>query len=258
MRKGVRITLAAAAVCVLVAVCLVVHGMNEKRMRMLTCAGVNVEFMDDFNFVTAKDVEGYLNKGYGAYIGQRLDSVDLIKVEKILDSKSAILKAEAYTTPDGYLNIKIRQREPVVRFQKDNNGFYADEKGFLFPLQRNYTSMVPIIDGVVPLNVTRGYKGEPKTEAEKRWLSEVISLVNFMNASGTWSENICQMTVRDNGDLVMIPRQGKERFIFGPPDDFERKFSLISRYYTTILPEKGEGYYSTVNVKNNGQIVCRK
>lgn len=258
MKKGVRITLVAAAVCLLGLVCLAIFGMNERRTRLITCAGVKVEFLDDFNFVTAKDVEGYLNKGYGAYIGQRLDSVDLMKVERILDGKSAVLKAEAYTTPDGYLNIRIRQREPVVRFQSGDNGYYADAKGFIFPLQRNYTSMVPIVDGAVPLNVERGFKGEPKTAAEREWLSRIISLVNFMQASGTWSEDISQMTVKDNGDLVMVPRQGKERFIFGPPDDFERKFDLISRYYTTILPAKGEGYYSTVNVKNNGQIVCRK
>lgn len=258
MKKGVRITLIAAAFCLLGVICLVVHGLNERRIWQLTCAGVKVEFTDDFNFVTAKDVEGYLNQSYGAYIGQRLDSVDLMKVERILDGKSAILKAEAYTTPDGYLNVKIRQREPVIRFQKDNNGFYADEKGFLFPLQRNYTSMVPIIDGAVPLNVERGYKGEAKTEAEREWLSEVIALVNFMQDSRIWAENICQITVQDNGDLVMIPREGKERFIFGPPADFWRKFDLIDRYYTSIKPGKEPGFYSTVNVKYNGQIVCRK
>ena len=109
MKKGLRISLAAAAFCALALVCLAIHGMNERRVGQLTCAGVKVEFTDDFNFVTAKDVEGYLDKGYGAYIGQRLDSVDLQKVESILDNKSAILKAEAYTTPDGYLNVRIRQ-----------------------------------------------------------------------------------------------------------------------------------------------------
>ena len=73
MKKGLRITLVAAAFCLLGLICLVIHGMNERRIGQLTCAGVKVEFTDDFNFVTAKDVEGYLNKGYGAYIGQRLD-----------------------------------------------------------------------------------------------------------------------------------------------------------------------------------------
>lgn len=257
MKKAVRITIIASAFCLLVLVCLVIHGMNERRIGQLTCAGIKVEFADDFQFVTAKDIEGFLNKDYGTYIGQRLDSVDLEKVERILDDKSAILKAEAFTTPDGFLNVEIRQREPVVRFQKGDNGFYADERGYIFPLQRNYTSMVPIIDGAVPLNVERGYKGAPKTEAEKKWLSETLGLVNFMTGT-VWAENISQITVRDNGDLVLIPREGKERFIFGQPNDFEAKFERIGLFYTTILPEKGNGYYSTVNIKNNGQIVCRK
>ena len=258
MKKGLRITLVAVAFCLLGLACLIIHWMNERRIGQLTCAGIKVEFTEDFNFVTAKDVEGYLSKDYGACIGQRLDSVDLRKVESILDNKSAILKAEAYTTPDGYLNVRIRQREPVVRFQKDNNGYYADEEGFVFPLQRNYTSLVPIIDGAVPLDIERGYKGEPKTETEKEWLAGAIALVNYMQDSGIWAKNICQITVSGNGDLIMIPRDGKERFIFGPPEDFGRKFDLISRYYTSILPHKGTGCYSTVNVKYNGQIVCRK
>jgi len=258
MRKGLRIAIIAGAACALALVILLILGMNNSRQRMLTCGGVNVVFADEYNFVTAEDIEGYLSSEYGAYIGQRLDSVDLAKVEKILDNKSAILKTEAYTTPDGMLNVKVFQREPVVRFQKGDKGFYADEKGFLFPLQNNYTSQVPIIDGSVPLTFSSGYKGEPVTEEERIWLGKTLALVNYMKTSKTWAENISQISVRPDGDLVMVPRKGKELFIFGLPDNYEDKFSRMAKYYTTIVPEKGEDFYSTVNVKYNGQIVCRK
>lgn len=258
MRKGLKIAIIAALACALAFIILVIFGMNGDRKRQLTCGGVNVEFADGYNFVTPEDIEGYLSHEYGAYIGQRLDSVDLAKVERILDNKSAILKTEAYTTPDGMLNVKVFQREPVIRFQKGGNGFYADEKGFIFPLQSNYTSQVPIIDGDVPLTFESGYKGEPVTEKEKEWLRDIIALTNYMKDSKTWAVNISQISVRPDGDLVMIPRQGKETFIFGLPDGFEEKFSKMGKYYTTILPEKGEGYYSTVNLKYNGQIICRK
>ena len=258
MRKGLRIAIVAGAAALLTLAIVAIIGMSAGRERQLTCGGVNVEFADGYNFVTAEDIEGYLASEYGVYIGQRLDSVDLAKVERILDNKSAILKTEAYTTPDGKLNVKVFQREPVVRFQKGGNGFYADERGFLFPLQSNYTSQVPIIDGNVPLTFESGYKGEPLTEKEKLWLGRVIELVNHMKKTRIWAENISQITVRPGGDLVMVPRQGKELFIFGGPDNFEDKFSRMEKYYTSILPEKGEGYYSTVNVKYNGQIVCRK
>lgn len=258
MRKGIRIAIVAASACVLAIAILAIVGMNRDKRRQLTCSGLKVEYADSYNFVTDEDIEGYLKSEYGAYIGQRLDSVDLAKVERILGSKSAILKTEAYTTPDGMLNVKVFQREPAIRFQKGGNGFYADEKGFLFPLQSNYTSQVAIIDGDVPLTFESGYKGEPVTQAEKEWLVKVIGMVRYIQNSKVWAQNISQISVTPGGDLVLVPRQGKEKFIFGQPVDIEDKFTRIGKYYTAIVPEKGEGYYSSVSVKYDGQIVCRK
>ena len=199
-----------------------------------------------------------MDKYYGAYIGQRLDSIRLHQVESILDVQSAILKSEAYTTEDGLLNIRLTQREPVVRFQKGRYGFYADCNGFIFPLQENYTSPVPVMDGAVPIKATEGYKGAPGTEEEKAWIAGVISLVQYMEKTRIWAENIVQMHVEDDGDIVMIPREGNERFIFGSPFDAAAKFGRMADYYRYILPDKGEGYYRTVNVKFDKQIVCKK
>ncbi len=56
----------------------------------------------------------------------------------------------------------------------------------------------------------------------------------------------------------MIPREGNERFIFGSPFDAAAKFGRMADYYRYILPDKGEGYYRTVNVKFDKQIVCKK
>ena len=78
------------------------------------------------------------------------------------------------------LNIRLTQREPVVRFQKGGYGFYAHCNGFIFPLQENYTSPVPVMDGAVPIKATEGYKGAPGTEEEKAWIAGVISLVQYM------------------------------------------------------------------------------
>lgn len=258
MNKILKTVLAAAATLAVILTGWFIWKSNRDSQMEKTCEGLKVKYTDPFIFVTEADIEEYLKNDYGAYIGQRLDSVNLEKVENILDSKSAVLKAEAYVTPDGYLNVKISQRTPVVRFQKDSIGFYADERGFLFPLQENFTSRVPVIDGDVPVRFKKGYKGEPETDREKEWLAGAIGLARFISASKVWKENISQMTVDKEGDLVLIPRAGGERFIFGGPDNVESKFDRIGRYYTAIVPAKGEDVYKTVNVKYDGQIVCRK
>ena len=56
----------------------------------------------------------------------------------------------------------------------------------------------------------------------------------------------------------MVPRTGKEKFIFGSPHDWQDKFARMERYYRYIAPAKEEGWYSTVNVKYPGQIICRQ
>lgn len=244
----------------LLAACLVVAYMSGVSCRApLKCTGLNVVIADSSmnRFVSKADVKKFLDKEYGEYVGMLLDSIDLAKVEKIIDGRSAVNKSEAYTTRDGMLNVKVTQRTPVVRFQKSDGGFYADAEGFLFPLQSSYASRVQVIDGEIPLKANSGYKGEITDEKERAWLEKVIDLVNYMENSRTWKDKIVQITVCDGGELIMVPREGKERFHFGQPDEIQEKFRKMEKYYTAVVPAKGEKEYSVVNLEYDGQIVCR-
>ena len=230
-----------------------------KRSRV-TCTGIEVVIADSLrnSFVTRADVLDCLKKEYGECTGRALDSIDLVKIEKAVDARSAVRKSEAYLTKDGILHIDVTQREPMVRFQKKEGGFYADEEGFLFPLQSTYTAHVPVIDGAIPLHVDSGYKGRPEDEKEREWTDRITGLVRYMNSSGIWARDIVQITVLPGGDLVLIPREGKEKFLFGQPKKIEEKFRKMEKYYTGIVPEKGRDFYSTVNLKYDRQIICRK
>lgn len=232
---------------------------SARGRHMTTCKGVRVEVADSakLSFVNEEDVKGYLGS-YGEYIGQRIDSVNLKKIEKILESKSAILKADAFMTDDGFLNVILTQREPMVRFHSNGNGYYADKNGFIFPLQKGYSSRVPIVDGDIPMRIERGFKGEPATDKEKQWLSAMIGLLNKIESSKIWSGNFSQITVLQGGDLMLVPREGKEKFIFGNMGGAEKKFARMKEYYEFIAPSKEEGYYSSVDIRYEGQIVCRK
>jgi cell division protein FtsQ len=244
----------------LLAACLVLAYMSGVSCRApLKCTGLNVVIADSSmnRFVSKADVKKFLDKEYGEYVGMLLDSIDLAKVEKIIDGRSAVNKSEAYTTRDGMLNVKVTQRTPVVRFQKSDGGFYADAEGFLFPLQSSYASRVQVIDGDIPLKANSGYKGEITDEKERAWLGKVIDLVNYMENSRTWKDKIVQITVCDGGELIMVPREGKERFHFGQPDEIQEKFRKMEKYYTAVVPAKGEKEYSVVNLEYDGQIVCR-
>ena len=51
------------------------------------CDALDVQLPDESEFVAPEDVKGFLDKRYGAYIGVRLDSLDLDRIETLLESK---------------------------------------------------------------------------------------------------------------------------------------------------------------------------
>ena len=81
MKKAVRNILFLLALAVLVLGLLLLGAAQRQGRQLLTCTGLQVEFADDYNFVTEDDVKGYLDSFYGPYIGQRIDSVNLARIE---------------------------------------------------------------------------------------------------------------------------------------------------------------------------------
>ena len=251
----INVTFAAGLVCVLTAA----FFLGSSSRKGIRCKGVTITVTDSATnqFITPQEIKKFLEQEYAGYIGEPIDSIDLTRIEKILDSKSAILKSEAFTTKDSLLNIVVTQRKPVVRFQKGQGGFYADAEGHLFPLQSTYASHVLIVDGKIPLRLECGYTGKVESDSGRKWLKDMVTMVNYIEASKTWRDKIVQITVGEDGELTLIPREGNEKFLFGQPADLKGKFERMEIYYKSVYKHKGDNHYSFVDVRYEGQLVCR-
>ena len=258
MKPVVRYIIAASAVTACLFLWLVGDRVAAGNRREVTCNGIDAIIADSAarKFISPDDIKDWM-ADYGTYLGLRLDSVDLRKVEAVIVGKSAVRKSQAWLTDDGVLHVSVTQREPMVRFQSATGGFYADAEGFLFPLQLRHTARVPVVDGALPLQLGKDFKGEPKTEKEKRWVLSVLDLVRYLVDRKEWNDLVGQITVRKDGNLVLIPREGQEQFVFGSPTDIDAKFSRIRKYYESVAPSR-EKPYRTVDVRFDGQIVCRQ
>jgi cell division protein FtsQ len=213
----------------------------------LKCTGLDICIIDSASnsFISAGEVKKYLDDEYGKYIGCRIDSLNLTNIEQLLKGKTAVLNSEAYLTKDGVLNITITQRKPVVRFVGKEGGFYADENGETFPLQKTYASYVPVIDGVIP------------SETDSIYIQKVVNLINFVERSEKWQNKIVQISADSTGNLTLIPREGDERFFFGQPEDIEAKMEKMEMYYSHIIPGKGDKTYRRVDLRYEDQIICK-
>lgn len=255
MTEKVRSLIGICATVALIALVISLLALDRSRERTMECKGVKAVVTDSarLSFISEADVIAN-TVHFCPYAGKKAIEMDLQGIERYLEEKSAIRDCEAYIDRQGYVNLVVRQREPVIRFQKGKRGFYADKSGYLFPLQPSYTSRVPIIDGDIPLEAGEGFQGRPDNPAERQWLERIIGMVSYMEETG-WSSLISQVTVLGNGDLELIPAEGKERFIFGSPTALKAKFGRIDTYYASIAP--ASKHYTSVDVRYDKQIICK-
>lgn len=238
--------------------CVLFYTVREGRLQK-TCERLQVEFTDSLKFVSEKNVRDYIDKAYGRYIGSRIDSVELDKIESLLESKSAIMNCEAWTTDDGTLHVGISQRTPSLRLMySDTEGFYCDATGYIFPLHSTYTAPVPTIKGNIPVRPEKGYKGFAEKESERKWLQGLLSMQEYIDKNAKRKDLVKEVSVANNGDLILSTTAGEETFIFGRACDIEEKFDKIDKYYAYIRPNKTEENYKIVNLKYKKQIICRK
>lgn len=238
-------------------ICAFLAGRKDREQILCRKVVITIKDSTDNRLVSSRQIRTDLLREYGNVIGTPVDDIDLGRIEEIIDNRNAVLKSQAYTTKDSTLNIEISQRRPVVRFQKGNIGFYADENGYIFPLQPAFASHVQIVDGNIPINFQKGQKGKLTDPDEIEWLNKTIRLVNFIEADKEWKRIIVQIHVNEDEDIILIPREGQEKFLIGKPDEIEGKFERIERYYKAIVPHAGRQTYTSVDLRYRNQIICK-
>lgn len=250
MKTSVRYTISAFLLAAMAAGLTFLLQTTKQERSMMTCTGVQVEFLDDYRFVSEDDVKQALERHYGTYIGQRVDSVRLDQMESIIEKNGVIRKGEVWATSDGIIHVSVTQRAPVVRFQRGEKGFYMDEEGITFPLHSSYTAEVRTVSGDIP-SIEDG--------ANRSWARGMLSLIGYIDSSKAWRDRISSINVNTDGDIELKVGEGRERFIFGAPEDFATKFDKMEKYFSYIATGAEDApKYKSVNLKYNKQLICRK
>ncbi len=258
MKRAFSYILAGVVVIAVIVYLVYFFAIDTKQRHELVCSDVNVMVADSVNsrFITSKDVEACIQLEYGECRGMLVEEIDLTKIEDILRAKNAVLRAEAFFTPDGVLNVKVNQRIPVLRFKNDKDDFYADSDGYIFHMQTGGAVPVMTIGGHFPINIEAGFQGNMTEEADREWIVDMLAFSKALKRAGM-SDDV-SVSILEDGDIVLLPADGHPQFVFGSPDNFSDKFGRMKDYYSAIVPEEGADTYSTVILKYADQIVCRK
>ncbi len=217
---------------------------------------IRLSQVDGYQFLTKRDVMGYLtNEGADPVRGKAYADVDLRRLERRLRQHGLVKKCQIARDLAGNLLVMVEQPRPVARsvMRMDETGMhnvagqYVSEEGRFFPISMNYTARVPILTG------TFFAKNRSLMNPRNRPL---LDLLNRIQADPLWRAQIAQLSVDEQGDVVMWPQLGNHRIELGPPTNLDAKLEKLKLFYTDVLPAKGWDRYRRVNVQYRNQLVC--
>ena len=186
-------------------------------------------------------------------VGSTTDEINADNMELKLLSNRYIRNAKVYHDMKGNLNIKIEQREPLLRvYRFDNSSFYIDKTGIKVPLSMQFTSRVLVANG----NIFERYKNHDSVYSYIG--HQLYKIASYVDKHEFWKAQIEQIFVTRDNEFILIPKVGNHIILFGSAEEVDEKFEKLFVFYKEGLNRVGWNKYSSINIKYKGQVICKK
>ena len=164
-----------------------------------------------------------------------------------------ILEADVYIDAGNRVNIDVSQREPILRIIDNNQlNYYLDSEGNKMPLSNHFSARVLVATGHIPPFIPDFKKREKHVLKDLFHLTQVIQEDEFMNAL------VEQIYVSNKGMYTIVPKIGDQKIILGSANGLDEKIERLKVFYKEALPYEGWQKYKTIDLRYEGQVVCKK
>ena len=184
--------------------------------------------------------------------GKPIETVDVAKLERVLTRDPFLRTAEVHLNSQNVLEIKLTQREPVLRVM-DASGlnYYLDEFGTRMPTSPRHTARVLVATGELPPH-------DPDfLEDEDDMLAQTFRLAEHIRRDELWRSLFEQIDVK-NGRFTLVPKVGDQTVLFGKLDDVEDKFARLRAFYEKGMGEAGWRKFAAIDLRYEGQVIGRR
>lgn len=212
---------------------------NRNSDRKIT--SVDLHFTNSENlYITEETVNKLLTQNEVAAQKVVKESLDLSRVERVLDAHEMIENAEVFVNIDGKFGATITQRKPIARIM-GLESFYLDRQGLKMPLSESYSARVPLVSGV--------------SEDE---LEEIYPLITYIREDEFLSRHITGLHRLEGGKYEFEVRRLDFVVFFGKPDQIAYKFNNLKAFYQKAMKDKKLNTYKKVDLRFGDQVVATK
>ena len=186
-------------------------------------------------------------------------SIDLMKIQKLLDHNPWIESASAFIGLDETLTIKAKEYEPVLRvFNHNRRSVYVTKEGVIFPASPKYTPRVIIANG--EFNFPMPSKNCTVTDSvyAQAGLDEALTIALAINKDQFLTGAIGQIYRDETNEYELTVNNLSAKVILGNTDAVDDKLSRLATLLQKYDGTEELNAYKTLNLKYKKQIVCTK
>lgn len=229
---------------------------TEIRQQRVLCKKIDISInRDDENyFINKNDILKIIYSTGDSLIGTPIQKVPVSLLERLLKMNKYIDNADVFIDIKGNLQVNVIQRKPMLRIINNTyESFYIDEKGGKMPLSPLYSANVLVANG----NIFEKYNAKDDS-IQTPILRSLFYLSNVIRNDKFWNAQVEQIYIEQNQDIILIPRIGDHKIVFGDTSNANEKLENLLVFYKKALPKVGWETYHTINVKFKGQVVCSR
>ena len=236
------------AVAILIILYFAVQRQSEMKIENINIV-LNSQAPD--KLMSREDIISYIYRKTGKPIkNSAITDLNTKQIEELLDKISYIKKCEVFISANGVYNISCILNDPIVRVSGvGKRDFYFDTDGNIMPVSLRATARVPLLTGNLKNIDFRQMKKDGTKANAILQLGREIYNDAFLNAM------IEQIYVGNDTKLILIPKVGGQKLVFGKLENINEKLDNLKIFYQTGMAGTGWRRFSRISLEWEGQVV---
>jgi cell division protein FtsQ len=204
----------------------------------------------ELSFVTEDDVLNMISSNNVTVNESIVNQIKIEALEKKIKENKWVNNAEIYITANHAINVKVKQKEPVVRINHIDStdyAYYLDRYANPIELSEQYIAKVPIVTA----------PGFGYSRKDLVFKNDLVQLATYIQKDSFWNTMISQINIDKHHEIELIPTLGNHIILLGSIKDLDSKMKRLLAFYQNGLVTIDWNRYNEIDLRYAHQIVAR-
>jgi len=218
-------------------------------------------FIDTQNgavFITEDEIINKLSEAKLQPEGQ-IVNLNTHAIESFLLQNSAIQNVNVFTQISGEVDIRVLQRQPIVRIENaQRQHFFIGSDGGLMATTPNHTARLIVANG----NIFESFQPNKNilesaidVPSGRVTLQKIYQLATYIRNDEFLNALISQIYVNSRNEIELVSNVRNQIILLGRAENFEDQFRRLHHFYHQAIRKVDINQYRIINLKFDNQLI---